>query len=145
MTPKQRHEYLTGKYRELIGIAEEVVECARSALRDTSNARGKDLLSDLAAEELQKEIERVCELGDGVIDQAHRRALEGEEVPSAEKNTGPPGGRPPPVPTERGVRLPAPRSSGVDSQYCFRCYLFECRCQLIFSLVEPVSPRAICR
>ncbi len=32
--------------------------------------------------------------------------------------------------------FPAPRSSAVDSQHCFRCYLFKFRChgQLIFSL-----------
>jgi transposase, IS5 family len=41
MTPKQRHEHQTGKYRELIGIAEEVVESARTALRQTRKAREK--------------------------------------------------------------------------------------------------------
>ena len=85
MTTTQRHARQTGKYRELIGIAEKVVECARSALEDARNARGKDLLSDLAAEELRKEIERYCGLGDRVIDQARRRVLEGEQVPNAEK------------------------------------------------------------
>jgi len=85
MTTTQRHERQTGKYRELIGIAEEVVECARSALRDTRNTRGKDLLSDLAAEELRQEIDRYCGLGDRVIDQARRRVIEGEQVPNAEK------------------------------------------------------------
>jgi transposase, IS5 family len=85
MTTTQRQGQQTGKYRELIGIAEEVVECARSALRDTSNAPGKDLLSDLAAEELRKEIKRFCGLGERVIDQARRRVLEGEQVPNAEK------------------------------------------------------------
>ena len=85
MTTMQRQAQQTGKYRELIGITEEVVECARSALEDTRNARGKDLLSDLAAEELRKEIERFCGLGDRVIDQARRRVLEAEQVPNAEK------------------------------------------------------------
>ena len=85
MTTTQRHARQTGKYRELIGIAEKVVECARSALEDARNARSKDLLSDLAAEELRKEIERYCGLGDRVIDQARRRVLEGEQVPNAEK------------------------------------------------------------
>ena len=80
-----RQAQQTGKYRELIGITEEVVECARSALEDTRNARSKDLLSDLAAKELRKEIERFCGLGDRVIDQARRRVLEGEQVPNAEK------------------------------------------------------------
>jgi len=85
MTRTQRPARQTGKYRELIAIAEEVVEGARSALEDTRNARGKDLLSGLAAKELRKEIERTCGLGEGVIDQARRRVLEGEQVPNAEK------------------------------------------------------------
>ena len=62
MTTMQRQAQQTGKYRELLGIAERVVECARSTLKDTSNARSKDLLSNSAAEEL-----RTCELGDRVI------------------------------------------------------------------------------
>src|SRR6266853_1903625 len=58
MTPKQRHEHQTGKYRELIGIAEEVVERARTALRRTRKARGKDMIGDLAMAETRKEIEQ---------------------------------------------------------------------------------------
>ena len=85
MPTTQRQTRQTGKYRELIGITEDVVECARLVLGDTRNARGKDLLSDLAAEELRKEIERYCGLGDRVIDQARRRVLGGEQVPNAEK------------------------------------------------------------
>ena len=63
MTTRQRHEQQTGTYRELIGIAEEVVERARMVLRQTSKTRGKDMLSDLAIEELRKEIEHYCGLG----------------------------------------------------------------------------------
>ncbi len=85
MTTTQRQHQQPGKYRELIGIAEEVVESARSALGDTRNARGKDLLADLAVEELRKEIDRYCGLGERVIDQARRRVIEGEQVPNAEK------------------------------------------------------------
>jgi len=85
MTTAQRQAQQIGKYRELIGITEEVVECARSALEATRKAPSKDLLSDLAAQELQKEIERYCVLGDRVIDQTRRRVLEGEQVPNAEK------------------------------------------------------------
>jgi len=85
MTTTQRHERQTGKYRELIGIAEEVVGRARAALRHTRKVRGKDLLSDLAIEALRKEIERYCGLGERVIDQARRRVIEGEQVPNAEK------------------------------------------------------------
>jgi transposase, IS5 family len=85
MTTTQRHEQQTGKYRELIGIAEEVVDRARAALRYTRTAHGKDLLSDLALDDLRKELERYCGLGRQVIDQTRRRVLEGEQVPNAEK------------------------------------------------------------
>jgi transposase, IS5 family len=85
MTTTQRRERQTSKYRELIGIAKEVVGRARAALRHTRKVRGKDLLSDLAIEALRKEIERYCGLGDRVIDQARRRVIEGEQVPTAEK------------------------------------------------------------
>src|SRR5215207_4067077 len=85
MTTRQRHEQQTGTYRELIGIAEEVVERARAALRQTRKVRGKDPLSELAIEQLRKQIERNCGLGDRVIDQARRRVLHGEQVLNAEK------------------------------------------------------------
>jgi IS5 family transposase len=85
MTPKQRQEHQTGTYRELIGIAEEVVERARTALRQTRKARGKDLIADQVIVETRKEIEHFCGLGSRVIDQSRRRVLDGEQVPSAEK------------------------------------------------------------
>src|SRR6266567_6467865 len=85
MNTTQRDERQTSKYRELIGIAEEVVERARAALRHTRVVRGKDLLSELAIAELRKEIDRYCGLRDRVIDQARRRVLAGEQVPNAEK------------------------------------------------------------
>src|ERR1700693_1910645 len=65
----------SGTYRELIGIAEEVVESARMALEKTSKTRGKDMLADMAIEEIRKDIEHYCGLGSHVIDQARRRVL----------------------------------------------------------------------
>jgi transposase, IS5 family len=85
MTTRQRHEQQTGKYRELIDLAEEVVEGARTALRNTRKTRGKDMLADLAIAETRKEIEHFCGLGSRVIDQSRRRVLNGEQVPNAEK------------------------------------------------------------
>src|SRR5665811_971778 len=41
MTIRQRQEHQTGTYRELIGIAEEVIESARTALQQTRKVRGK--------------------------------------------------------------------------------------------------------
>src|SRR5260221_9548828 len=75
MTTKQRGQWLIGTYRNLIGIAEEVLGSTRAALEKTAKMRGKDLLDNLAIEHLRKEIERYCELGDRVVDQARRRVL----------------------------------------------------------------------
>jgi len=85
LTPKERHERQTEKYRQLIGITEEVVNSARKVLQQTRKARGKDLVADLAIAELRKEIAHYCELGDPVIDQARRRVLQRQQVPNAEK------------------------------------------------------------
>jgi len=85
LTPKERHERQTEKYRQLIGITEEVVNSARKVLQQTRKARGKDLVAELTIDELRKEIPHYCELGDRVIDQARRRVLQGEQVPNAEK------------------------------------------------------------
>ena len=85
MTTRQRDEEQTGTYRELIGIAEEVVESARMALAKASKTRAKDMLADMAIEEIRKDIEHYCGLGSQVIDQARRRVLNGEQVPNAEK------------------------------------------------------------
>src|SRR5246127_2999160 len=85
MTTTQRQTQQRGKYRELIGIAEEVVERARRGLRHTRKVRAKDVPSQLALEELRRQIEHYCGLGERVIDQARRRVLQGEQVPNAEK------------------------------------------------------------
>jgi IS5 family transposase len=85
MTTTQRHHHQTGKYRELIGIAEEVVESARRVLEKTSKTRGQDMFADMVIGETSKEIEHFCGLGGRVIDQARRRVLDGEQVPTAEK------------------------------------------------------------
>src|SRR5260370_3539700 len=85
MTPRQRQEHQTGRYRELIGIAEEVVESARTALRQTRKARGKDMIADLVIVETRKEIEHFCGLGARVIGQSRRRELQGAQVPAAQK------------------------------------------------------------
>jgi IS5 family transposase len=85
MTTRQRHEHQSATYRELIRIAEEVVERARAALGSTRKTRGRDMIADFAIAETRKEIEHFCGLGSRVIDQARRRVLGGEQVPNAEK------------------------------------------------------------
>src|SRR5262250_2227316 len=86
MTAKERQERQTQKYRELIGVTEEVVNCARKVVERTSKARGKNLVAEMAIHELHKEINHYCKLGDRVIHQARRRVLEGEQVPNAERS-----------------------------------------------------------
>ena len=85
MTTRQRQERQTATYRELIGIAEEVIDSARAALRQTRKARGKNMITDLAIAETRKEIEHFCALGARVTDQSRRRVLNGEQVPTDEK------------------------------------------------------------
>ena len=85
MTPTQRKRHQRKKYRELIGIAKEVVESARYGLRDTHKVRLKDPIAQSAAEELRRQIDHYCGLGERVIDQARRRVLLGEQVPNDEK------------------------------------------------------------
>lgn len=85
MSARQRLRRQTAKYRELIGIAEQVVTCARSALVKSGHAPGTTPLCALAIAALRNEIAHYCGLADRVIDQARRRVLEGEQVPSAEK------------------------------------------------------------
>ena len=80
MTTRQRQGQQREAYRSLIGIAEEVVEGARRGLRHTRKVRAKDVPSQLALEELRREIEHYCGLGERVVDQARRRVLQGEQV-----------------------------------------------------------------
>src|SRR5882762_7394504 len=85
MTSQQRQTRLTRKYRELIEIAEEVVQSARAVLEKTKNARGQNVLQQARLRELRQKIAHYCQLGDRVIDQTRRRVLEGEKVPNQEK------------------------------------------------------------
>src|SRR2546429_6958394 len=43
MTAKERQERQTKKYRELIGVTEEVVNCGRKVVEQTSQASGQDM------------------------------------------------------------------------------------------------------
>jgi transposase, IS5 family len=47
--------------------------------------RRKDMLTDIAIEDLRGQIEHFCGLADRVIDQARRRVLFGEQVATDEK------------------------------------------------------------
>jgi IS5 family transposase len=85
MTPKQRSQQQVLKYEELIGTTKQVVAKARQVLEKTKKVRVIGWLDDIAIRALRQEIEHYCQLGDRVIDQARRRVLEGEQVPSEQK------------------------------------------------------------
>jgi transposase, IS5 family len=85
MTTRQRQERQTTIYRALIGIAEDVVATAKTALERTATMRGENLSAAMAIDAIRDEIAHYCGLGMRVIDQARRRVLRGEQVPNAEK------------------------------------------------------------
>jgi IS5 family transposase len=85
VSAKQRPEQQVPKYRELLRIAEEVVQNPRQLLERTQNAYGLNFKEDMAITTLRQEIEHYCQLADQVRNQTRRRVLEGETVPAREK------------------------------------------------------------
>jgi transposase, IS5 family len=88
MTARQRQgkgSRHVATYRALIAVAEEVVAGATAALKTTAGMCGNDLMTAMKIDALREEIAHYCGLGARVIDQARRRVLDGEQVPTAEK------------------------------------------------------------
>ena len=85
MTARQRHDQQRDKYRQLIGITQQVVHQARGVLEKTKDQCAVDLMDDLVIGELRRQIDHYCQLGARLIDQSRRRVLEGEQVPTEEK------------------------------------------------------------
>ena len=82
MTSQQRQEQQTPKYRQLIGVTEQVVENARAVVQQTQAVEGID---SLVIVQLREQIRHFCQLADRVVDQTRRRVLLGEQVPSQQK------------------------------------------------------------
>ena len=85
MTARQRHDQQKDKYRQLIGVTQQVVENARGILEKTKDECALDLMDDMVIGELRRKIDHYCQLGARVIDQTCRRVLEGEQVPTDQK------------------------------------------------------------
>src|SRR6266581_2303112 len=87
MTAQQRSQQQEPKYRELIGITEQVVNNARQVVEKAKAAvaGAGDLIASLGIDSLRNEITGYCQLADRVIDQSRRRVLQGEKVPTEEK------------------------------------------------------------
>lgn len=85
MTSAQRKTRLSGKYRELIEITEEVVQSAQAVREKTQDANVREVKQEALLRSLQPEIADDCQRGERVLDQTRRRVLEGEQVRNAEK------------------------------------------------------------
>jgi IS5 family transposase len=85
MTARQREQQQTPKYRELIRITEQVVQNAKQVIAAAKRVRSVDVVTRVVIDGLCKQILSFCELGGRVIDQARRRVLQGETVPTEEK------------------------------------------------------------
>jgi transposase, IS5 family len=83
MTSKERGRRQVGKYRQLIGITEQVVAEARGMLQ--KKVRGVDWLTEITIQSLRREIQHYVGLADRVINQSRRRVLEGQPVANAQK------------------------------------------------------------
>ena len=85
MTASQREHQQVPKYGQLIGIAEETLKNARHAVEATQQFCGQTPTDSFAIEALRKQITDFCQLGDRAVDQARRRVIGNEQVPTAEK------------------------------------------------------------
>ena len=85
MSAQERHTQQLPKYRELIGITEQVLKNARQVIQKAARVKTLDVFGQLKVDQLCKEIRTYCDLGDKVIDQTRRRVIDGGQVPADEK------------------------------------------------------------
>ena len=85
MTAAQRESQQISTYRQLLAITQEVLGNARLSVDATARSGGTNLALAVVIDTLRKEIRGICRLADQVVDQARRRVLYGEQVPTGEK------------------------------------------------------------
>ena len=85
MTAAERKSQQVPVYRQLLTITQEVLVNAGRAVETTRKSRAKIAAETLTLASLHTEITEVCQLGLRVADQARRRVLEEEQVPTSEK------------------------------------------------------------
>jgi len=85
MTAAQRKNQQLPAYKELLAITQEVLTNAGRAAEATRQSRGKTAVETLTLVSLHTEITEYCRLGLRVVDQARRRVIEQEQVPTSEK------------------------------------------------------------
>ena len=85
MTAAQRKNQQLPAYKELLSITQEVLTNAGRAAEATRQSRGKTAVETLTLACLHTEVTEYCQLGLRVVDQARRRVIEQEQVPTSEK------------------------------------------------------------
>jgi IS5 family transposase len=86
MTPTQRHAHQKPVYKALLKVSAHVITDARRVAKAATAAlTGLNALDALRVEATCKQIAQYAALGSRVIDQAHRRVVNGEKVPADEK------------------------------------------------------------
>lgn len=85
MTVSQRETQQVSTYKQLLTITQEVLTNAQRTLKATAQSCAKTPADNLILEQLRLGLNEYCLLGDRVVDQARRRVLSGEQVPTSEK------------------------------------------------------------
>lgn len=85
LTPTQRQVQQGPKYRDLIKVTEAVIAAARAVATEATTASCPDGRSGARVAAAIREITTYSELTERAVDQARRRVLQAEEVPTGEK------------------------------------------------------------
>ena len=85
MSSSQRQHQQVPVYREILKITQEVLSNSRRTAIATEKLSKKNATDPVMIAALKHEIAHYCDLGDRVVDQAERRILKGEQVPTSEK------------------------------------------------------------
>jgi len=85
MSSAQRQHQQLPVYRKLLTITHQVLFNARRTATATEKLSKRNLSDPVMLAALRHEITHYCDLGDRVVDQAERRILKGEQVPTSEK------------------------------------------------------------
>jgi IS5 family transposase len=85
LTPRQREDHQVPKYRALITIATEVIRTGREVATAARAAACLDLMTAVQVDALAKEILEYGARTERVVNQARRRVLQGETVPTEDK------------------------------------------------------------
>jgi IS5 family transposase len=85
MTQRERSRQQKAKYKDLLGITQDVIEKARVISAEAQAMKGLALLEAIIVEAWCREILDFCDHGERVMSQTRRRVLNEEKVPVEDK------------------------------------------------------------